>query len=240
MMKQLLKIATFLLPVTNSFAQDTTYLSDKPSTYYVFYKDSMESRNRTTVSCLKREEYHNDTLVTKGTVALDKHTLIDDYFGYYPNGQCSFLREYYYNGAISYLHGNRLVYYPNGQLKEIGHYHLGIRFGEWNYYDSLGNRIRRIQYDVPDIDTINKIDSTPDIDRYRAWDTLPVEPKRALPDIETCISFGKNGIEVLYKKNNPIEVRSFEFGNLIIVEKRKKQMKHMIKNAAILPDIILR
>lgn len=242
-MLKYIHILLFQLSLFASFSQDTTLISSDSSVYWVFQKDSIIKQSGhfeyVFFPCWTRSEYINDTLFLEEQLALNKFNPIGTYKGYFPDGSPAFERNYHFDGQYSELHGVKKLYNSNGTLKEIGHYHHGIKCGVWMYYDDDGYLIRRTEYYIPEMDTVfnSKYQNPPE--ESISNDTVTSGADSSFTDTFPCIDYGKTGIETLYKNGKPILVRKYDRGELILTEDRKYKMKKIIKSAPVVTHIVL-
>lgn len=240
-MKTIVTIVFYLYSSWAIYAQDTVRFTGTPGEFWVETYDSIfDWRLKSTDYCWRKDQYYNDTLFSTEYLTLNKSHNLGKYIGYFTNGTVAFERNYLYDGQYNELHGNKLLFYSNSQIKVKGLYYHSVKIGNWNYFDSIGNILRTTQYVVPDFDTITNIKYLTYSKENIELDTLTVDSDNTFLATIPIVSFGRNGIEIIYEKNRPIEVRLFEFGSLIRSERKKRKMKLMIKNAVIQPDIILR
>lgn len=237
-MKTIINISLFLFVSWNTHSQDTINLTNTAGDYWIDYYDSIEtlySRNY----CWRREEYVKGVLFSVEYLALDKHHPIKNYTGYYPNGNIAFKRSYFFDGEYSEAFGIKELYYENGNIKERGIYHHGIKYGNWIYYNNNGSLKIWSQYESPVADTISSFRYLKSFPDKIIQDTITIETDTSFSDLFPCASFGKNGIEVLYKLGKPFEVRKYEYGILILTTKKRFKMKKLIRQRIIYPDIKL-
>lgn len=220
------------------YAQDTINYTGTPGDFYIDYYDSIIKFNSKEY-CWRREEYYNDTLFSIEFLAINKFNPIETYTGYYPNGNISFLRTYFFDGEYSELHGIKQLRYENGNLKQTGLFHHGVKYGNWIIYNSDGSRNTWSQYDTPIVDTLSNSKFLKSFPEKIINDTITIDSNSSFYATFPCVSFGKNGIEVIYENNKPIEVRLFQYGSLIYRTQKKYKMKKMIHKSKILPDVKL-
>lgn len=222
----------------NLNAQDTSNYTGTPGNYRIDYYDSILKFNSKDY-CWRREEFYNDTLFSIEFLATDKFNPIKTYTGYYPDGKISFLRTYNYDGEYSELHGIKQLRFKNGNLKQTGLYHHGVKYGNWITYNAYGSRKIWSQYDTPIVDTLSNSKFLKSFPDKISADTITIDSDSSFYDYFPCVSFGKNGIEVIYENNKPSEVRIFQYGSLIYRTQKKMKMKKMIRKSKILPDVKL-
>lgn len=209
-------------------AQDTVHFTGTAGEYWIETYDSVLNAD-TVMHCLRKDQYYDDTLFSTEYMALDTHNPVSKYNGYYPNGKVTFLRTYHYDGRYCELHGLKELYYQNGNLKEIGLFYHGVKYGNWFYYNSDGTTLKWTQYFHAKIDTIMSFGQFADRKELLKRDTLTTE---AVPSFYATISyasFGKNGIEVLYDHSKILEGRVFSNGELMFTENRKFHVKRLIR-----------
>jgi|GEM_PF-5199998 len=223
------------------YAQDTIHFTGTPEEFWVETYDSIFNwKSKSTDYCWRKDQYYNNTLFSTEYLTLNKSHNLGSYTGYFKNGNIAFKRTYLSDDQYCEVHGSKLLYYSNSQLKVHGLYFHSVKIGNWYYFDSIGNILRSIQYVVPDFDTITNVKYLTYSKENIELDTLTVDSDATFLATIPIISFGRNGIEIIYEKNKPIEVRLFEFGSLIRSERKKRKMKLLIKKVVIQPDIILR
>jgi hypothetical protein len=222
----------------NIHSQDTINITGTPGNFWVDSYDSIV-KFLSKEYCWRREEYVNDVLFSIEYLALDKHHPIKNYTGYYPNGNMAFKRSYLFDGSYSEAFGLKELYYENGNLKEKGIYHHGIKCGNWKYYNTNGSLKITTEYDSPYADTISRFGYLSNFPDKISLDTLTIESDTSFYDIFPVASFGKNGIEVFYNEGKPFEVRTYEFGLLISVTKKKREIKKLLKQQIFYSDIQL-
>lgn len=210
-----------------SFSQDTIYPISNDFGYF-FVEMYDESSEKWTI-----KEYNNNTLFSIEELASNKHHSSGKYEGYYPDGKKSFLRECRFDGEFSEIHGRKEVYFPNGNLKEKGQYWHSIKVGNWYYFNENGERTKITQYNVPEIDTVTNCRYQKDKETF-SLDTILLTfadtiPNNYFQSTFPMIDFGKNGIEVLYVKNKPIEVITYQSGKEMKRERNVRKIKQLIK-----------
>lgn len=223
-MKKHLFIFLVLFYSKNAFTQDTLYLSTPHDGN--FSVNEFDSVKR----IWSQKEYVNHVLFSIEHLAEDKYHSVEDYTGYFPDGSIAFKRNYYYDGKYSEPHGEKLIYYKNGKLKEKGQYFHGVKYGNWEYYNQDGKIKQMTQYNVPLIDTLTKMSSIPNFQKYVSKDTITSEADLTFYATIPIVSLGKNGFEIIYLNNSPIELRKFEYGVLVSVEKRKRIINKVLKS----------
>lgn len=213
-------------------AQDTLYWTE-PRDGYFSVEQFLPSEK-----LWIHDEYIDSVFFSREFLAEDKHHPNGSYTGFFPDSTVAFRITFRFDGTESYLSGGKAIYYRNGQLREHGQFYSGVQFGEWNYYNEDGTLQRSTQYSAPEAREGSFVFAK---DSLRVTtDTITSEADPTFSYVVSCLSNGKNGIEVLYKNAKPVEVRKYSFGTLIQTEKKKRKMRYLIRNAEILPDIILR
>lgn len=206
------------------FTQDTLYLSTPHDRN--FSVNEFDSIKR----IWSQKEYVDNVLFSIEHLAEDKHHPIGNFTGYFPDGSLAFKRTYHFEGKFSEVHGEKLIYYKNGKLKEKGQYFHGVKYGNWEYYNQDGKIKQMTQYNVPLIDTLTKMSSIPNFQKYVSKDTITSEADLTFYATIPIVSLGKNGNEIIYVNSIPIELRKFEYGVLISVEKRKRIINKVLKS----------
>ena len=222
-----MKVAILLLmlfSIPRVYSQDTIWLSVPHTGDFWFNEfDSIAQK-------WSRKDFINNTLFSVEQLADNTFHPAGAYVGHFTDGTISFKRNFIFNVKYSEIHGVKCIYFKNGNLKEIGQFHHGIKFGNWVYYNSDGSINKRTQYIVPEIDTVTSALFRSSHGDHISIDTITSDEDPSFLALFPCVNFGKNGLEIRYNNNKPIEVRKFEYGKLIFVERRKHKVKNLIKN----------
>ena len=118
------------------------------------------------VSCQQETKKEDTTIISKpedNSGKLEK----EEHVTYYPNGVkklqgtlvdgdkegtwSSYFENGYTQSTKAYIHnklyGMSFVYHKNGQVFYKGKYKNDLQVGEWLFYDSLGNPVKKVVYD---------------------------------------------------------------------------------------------
>ena len=213
------------------YSQDTIYMSHSvdefdnkiPIKDGFFHIETFDSTKKKWTL----KHYNNNHLYLVEYLAEDKYLLIDSTTGYFPNGKLAFVKNYKFDGITSSLHGLKKTYFTNGKLKSQGDFYNDKKSGKWKKYDSLGNLLKTTEY------RLSKIDSIPGIYNYSKINNsvISMDSVNILDYYSEQVGFlnlGKNGYEILYHKNIPVEVTFYLNGEAIFSVKKKKQILKLI------------
>lgn len=225
----------FIFISWNVYSQDTVRFTGTQADFWIDYYDSIETTDSKTY-CWRREEFSEGVLFSIEYLTQDRFFPIKDFSGYYPNGNLAFKRTYFFDGLYSEISGVKELFFENGKIKERGFYQHGIKCGVWTTYNSDGSLKLLTQYESKVADTISSFSYLTNYRDKIINDTLTFDTFLSFYDLFPCISFGKNGIEVVYQSGKQVEVRKYEFGKLVLSSRKKNTMKKLIRNSSLAKD----
>lgn len=219
MNRLILRILLTILSVS-SYAQDTIQWSQPNNGDFSVEKfDSAQS-------IWIRKEFVNYVLFSIEELASNKYHGSGQYTGFYNNGTIAFIREQRFDGEFTELHGRKRIFYNNGNLKEEGQYIHSVKMGLWNYYEENGNMIKTSNYYVQNIDTLSNVRNL--ISPPMSIDSIKIKELNDFLETIPIVDFGKNGIELYYKNNEPVKAIVYEYGRPLDIETNKRKVKMML------------
>jgi antitoxin component YwqK of YwqJK toxin-antitoxin module len=172
------------------------------------------------------KHYSNYQLEVVELLASDKRSPIDSAVGYFPNGNIAFIKNYYFDGDYSALHGSKIEYHTNGFVKRSGKFYFGVKSGTWHHFDSTGKILKRIDFAYQLTDSLIQCNHEMFWKTVGEYDTTKIGGN--YQERTACLNFGRNGFDVDYKNGNPFRLKLFLNQKLVFSTKEEEIIKKLL------------